>query len=101
MHQNQMVRLRADVAETQDCVSGQLALDGKEVVLVIRIGVCGLRRRHSGLRKKWRKIYLRFGVVYGSVEWGKDQRERLAVDTPVRGTDKGGCKQGRRGAGIA
>src|SRR5947209_812343 len=96
-----MMGLRSHVAQAGQGAWSQFALDGKEVVFVVRKGVVTVRRRESRDGQECRKIDTGVGMALGSpIQLGENHRERLGVGLAIGSIDERRVKQGRRRAGI-
>src|SRR5690242_8345207 len=95
-----MMRLRADIAKTQNGVCSQLPLDGKEVILVVRICVRTLWRSHPGLRQEGREVDIRVGMLDRRVQRRKSEWKRIDVCFTARRANERCGEKRRRRAGV-
>src|SRR6516225_10501381 len=93
--------LGTDITQAQHRIVAQLTFDGKEVVLVVRVGIVRIRGGHSGLGKKRREIDIWVGMAHRGIERRKIQRKGLNMSCAVSCRDKWPRKQRRSGTRIA
>src|SRR5215472_11704080 len=96
-----MMGLRTNIGNAQYSVHSELALDRKEIVLVLGIRVVRIRSRRTGDRLEDREVHVRVGVLDGGIQRRKVQGKGIPRKRSVGSGNKGCREPGRAGASVA
>src|ERR1051325_8307937 len=86
-----MVRLRANVAEAENCVWCEFPFNREKIVFVVGIRIRYSGRGHSGLRQKGTEVDARVRVMNGRIERRKRERKRIHMNASVDRINERSC----------